>query len=128
MVCARSYYERRPPARSAFLQEPQFFVFSDDIAWCRETFAAPDMAFVDSNGPDDAVDDLRLMAACRHHIIANSSLSWWGAWLARHPEQVVIAPEPWVPGCRQTPTCFQSTGSRCQGFNTRAEPRGPESG
>lgn len=97
LVCALSYYEAALQRARRSLQEPRFFVFSDDIAWCREIFAAPDMAFVDGNGPADAVDDLRLMAACRHHITANSSLSWWGAWLARHPAQVVIAPDPWVP-------------------------------
>ena len=83
---------------AVLLTAPKLFVFSDDIPWCRSAFAGTDVAFVDVNGPDDAVDDLRLMAACRHHIIANSSLSWWGAWLAHHPEQVVIAPQPWLPG------------------------------
>ena len=97
LVCARSYYDNALQHVRRFLHEPQMFVFSDDIAWCRQTFAAPDITFVDINGPDDAVDDLRLMAACRHHIIANSSLSWWGAWLAAHPDQVVIAPRPWFP-------------------------------
>ncbi len=63
-----------------------------------QSFAAPDVVFVDANGPDAAIDDLRLMAACRHHVIANSSLSWWGAWLAQHSNQVVIAPQPWFPG------------------------------
>jgi hypothetical protein len=96
-TCARSYYDAALQHVRRFLQEPQIFVFSDDIAWCRETFSAPDTYFVDNNGPEDAADDLRLMTACRHHIIANSSLSWWGAWLARHPEQLVIAPEPWLP-------------------------------
>jgi Glycosyl transferase family 11 len=98
LVCAPRYYEQSVAHIRRSLPEPQFFVFSDDIAWCRETFADAGFAFVDSNGADDAADDLRLMAACRHHIIANSSLSWWGAWLARQPEQVVIAPQPWLPG------------------------------
>jgi hypothetical protein len=97
LVCARSYYDGALQHVRRFVQDPQIFVFSDDIAWCRDAFASTDVRFVDVNGPDDAVDDLRLMAACRHHIIANSSLSWWGAWLARHPGQVVIAPQPWVP-------------------------------
>ncbi len=97
LTCARSYYAAALQHVRRFLQEPQIFVFSDDIAWCRDTFSAPDMCFVDSNGPEDAADDLRLMAACRHHIIANSSLSWWGAWLASRPGQLVIAPQPWVP-------------------------------
>jgi hypothetical protein len=82
VICARCYYDGALQHVRRFHGEPQIFVFSDDIAWCREAFAAPDIVFVDINGPDDAVDDLRLMAGCRQHIIANSSLSWWGAWLA----------------------------------------------
>ena len=98
VVCGPSYYRDAMQHVGRFLATPKLFVFSDDIPWCRSAFAGNDVAFVDVNGPDDAVDDLRLMAACRHHIIANSSLSWWGAWLAHHPEQVVIAPQPWLPG------------------------------
>ena len=97
LLCARSYYDAALAHVRRSLPDAQIFVFSDDIAWCRETFAAAGFSFVDSNGADDAADDLRLMAACRHHVIANSSLSWWGAWLARHPGQVVIAPQPWLP-------------------------------
>ena len=97
IACGRSYYANAMGHISRLLIHPKLFVFSDDMAWCRSAFANSEAAFVDSNGPDDAVDDLRLMAACRHHIIANSSLSWWGAWLARHPDQIVIAPEPWLP-------------------------------
>ena len=97
LICALSYYDGALQHVRRRLHEPQMFVFSDDITWCRQHFAAPDITFVDVNGPDDAIDDLQLMTACRHHIIANSSLSWWGAWLAAHPEQVVIAPQPWFP-------------------------------
>ena len=97
LLCARSYYDAALAHVRRSVQDAQIFVFSDDIAWCRETFADAGFSFVDSNGADDAADDLRLMAACRHHVIANSSLSWWGAWLARHPGQVVIAPQPWLP-------------------------------
>ena len=97
LLCARSYYDAALAHVRRSLPDAQIFVFSDDIAWCRETFADAGFSFVDSNGADDAADDLRLMAACRHHVIANSSLSWWGAWLARHPGQVVIAPQPWLP-------------------------------
>jgi hypothetical protein len=97
-VCGPSYYRNAMEHVRHLLAAPKLFVFSDDIPWCRSAFASEDAAFVDCNGPDDAIDDLRLMAACRHHIIANSSLSWWGAWLAQHPEQIVIAPQPWLPG------------------------------
>lgn len=98
LICSLSYYDAAIRHMRKALQEPRIFVFSDDIAWCRSTFTSADIAFVDGNGPDDATEDLRLMAACRHHIIANSSLSWWGAWLGRHREQIVVAPEPWMPG------------------------------
>lgn len=53
------------------------------------------MTVVDVNGPDDAHLDLVLMAACRHFLIANSSLSWWGAWLGTHVGKKVIAPARW---------------------------------
>jgi hypothetical protein len=98
IVCSPSYYRDAMQHVSRSLTAPQMFVFSDDIPWCRSAFAGTEVAFVDVNGPDDAIDDLRLMAACRNHIIANSSLSWWGAWLAHHPDQIVIAPQPWLPG------------------------------
>jgi hypothetical protein len=98
LVCALSYYDKALEHVRRIVPAPRIFVFSDDVPWCKTAFSASDIAFVDANGPDDAADDLRLMTACRHHIIANSSLSWWGAWLARHPEQVVIAPRPWQPG------------------------------
>jgi hypothetical protein len=98
IVCGPSYYRNAMQHVSRFLTAPKLFVFSDNIPWCRSAFAGGNVAFVDSNGPDDAIDDLRLMAACRHHVIANSSLSWWGAWLAYRPEQIVIAPQPWLPG------------------------------
>ena len=97
---------------------PQIFVFSDDIAWCRETFAAPDFAFVDSNGPDDAADDLRLMAACRHHVIANSSLSWWGAWLAAASGAGRDCAA--APGCLDAgklPTCLQALAYAAKSLN-----------
>lgn len=98
LVCPRSYYDAAIRHVRRVLENPQVFVFSDEMAWCRDAFAATEVAFVDVNGPDDAVDELRLMAACRHHIIANSSLSWWGAWLAQHQDQIVIAPSQWIAG------------------------------
>lgn len=78
---------------------PKLFVFSDDLAWARDHLDADcSCVFVDL-GPDrQDIDDLRLMAACRHHIIANSTFSWWGAWLRGSPEtsQLVYTPAHWI--------------------------------
>jgi Glycosyl transferase family 11 len=54
------------------------------------------------------VSELRLMAACRHHIIANSTFSWWGAWLGYHEQQVVTAPEPWISTVSRCPDLIPS--------------------
>ncbi|MEM9302134.1 MAG: alpha-1,2-fucosyltransferase [Pseudomonadota bacterium] len=75
-----------------------FAVFSDDLPWCRAHFRGGNITFVDGNA--DWVD-LFLMARCDHHIIANSTYSWWGAYLNRAPEPRVIHPLPWFLGEKQ---------------------------
>ena len=75
---------------------PTFFVFSDDLPYCRKHL--PDhvkTVFVDHNDALNSHEDLRLMAACQHNIIANSSFSWWGAWLNSNPGKIVCAPSIW---------------------------------
>ena len=75
---------------------PTFYVFSDDPDWVSENFRIPyDIVPVRHNGVDCNYEDLRLMSACRHHIIANSSFSWWGAWLNAAPGKIVVAPRRW---------------------------------
>lgn len=93
--CSAAYYMKAKSCLEGILENPQFFLFSDDWRWSHENFRGDNLHLVDANGPEAAADELRLMSACRHHIIANSSFSWWGAWLARHDDQVVIAPDPW---------------------------------
>ena len=68
---------------------------SDDVDWCRANFERRDVLFVTGN-PDWV--DLYLMARCDHHIIANSTYSWWSAYLNRNPERRVIYPMPWFAG------------------------------
>lgn len=80
-------------------QQPdiRFCVFSDDINWCRQQFQGNHFIFADF--PESASDpfiDLRLMAACNHHIIVNSSYSWWGAWLNPNSKKTVISPARWM--------------------------------
>ena len=105
-ICSVSYYERAMQMVAGRVENPGFFVFSDDLAWAREHIAGPNIAFVDANSAEAAHDELRLMSACRHHIIANSSLSWWGAWLAHHDDQVVVGPDPWFSARKETPDLF----------------------
>lgn len=95
-VCSLDYYQRAVELMQTKVDSPVFFVFSDDIPWCRENLKleAP-VVYTESVARD--VEDLELMKHCAHHIIANSSFSWWGAWLAHEEESsgTVISPELW---------------------------------
>ena len=95
-TCAVDYYHAGVRELCQGLARPHCFVFSDDPAWVRASliFDCP-MTVVDVNGPDDAHFDLMLMATCRHFLIANSSLSRWGAWLGSQAGKKVIAPARW---------------------------------
>jgi Glycosyl transferase family 11 len=97
--CTIQYYIDGVNEISKKLTNPRCFIFSDDPVWVSNflNFDLP-MKFVDINGPDDAHLDLALMAACKHFVIANSSLSWWGAWLGNDPSKKVIAPKRWFLG------------------------------
>jgi hypothetical protein len=105
-VCSAAYFARAMRLVRERVENPTFFIFSDDLAWCRQHVAGANVAYVDANPPEAAHDELKLMSACRHHIIANSSLSWWGAWLARHDGQIVIGPDPWFSARKATPDLF----------------------
>ena len=95
-VCPLAYYEGAVKWLSESVRSPQFFVFSDDIEWSRKNLSMPfPVTFVSHNGPDKNYEDLRLMSLCKHQIIANSSFSWWGAWLNRNPGKKVVAPKHW---------------------------------
>lgn len=79
---------------------PVFFVFSDDVAWCEEYFNGMgfDNEFVYVKNQPKAYYDMYLMTLCRHNIIADSTFSWWGAWLNQHEDKIVYAPDVWLPG------------------------------
>ncbi|HLN10906.1 MAG TPA: alpha-1,2-fucosyltransferase [Xanthobacteraceae bacterium] len=95
-VCSPEYYRRAIAHVRARIAAPHLFVFSDDPYWCRNNLQldAP-MTIVDANAPDRGHRDMQLMARCRHHVIANSSFSWWGAWLNAAPDKIVVAPRRW---------------------------------
>ena len=94
-VCNPDYYLECESRIAHIVNNPHLFVFSDDPEWVSENmkFRYP-VTYVGHNG-GEACQDLRLMSLCRHNIIANSSFSWWGAWLGNSPGKLVCAPARW---------------------------------
>lgn len=98
-VCTDEYYRKAIHYIKNRLNNPTFFCFSDDIEWCMNHFRNEDhMYFVEGNTGNQSHMDLVLMSYCKHHIIANSSYSWWGAWIGTFPDSVIIAPRIWLNG------------------------------
>lgn len=99
-VCPPEYYRAAVARVLERVPCPRWFVFSDEPDAARALLGwLNDATFVTHNsGPTAAVEDIRLMRACRHHVIANSTFGWWGAWLAAHSGQVVVAPTQWFQG------------------------------
>lgn len=75
--------------------------FSDDIAWVKENLPLQNAVYIDWNTDEDSWQDMMLMSHCKHHIICNSTFSWWGAWLNPNMDKTVIVPSRW----------FQHSGS-----------------
>ena len=95
-LCPLEYYQQGASIVAAGHPNVHGFVFTDDPVWAREHFKVPfPTTVVDVNGPDEAQWDLHLMASCKHFVIANSSLSWWAAWLGSATDKQVIAPGKW---------------------------------
>ena len=72
------------------------FMFSDDIEWVKKNMLLPYSAIYVSSPEIPDYEELILMSQCRHHIIANSSFSWWGAWLDPRADKIIVAPKQWV--------------------------------
>ncbi len=92
-----SYYDRAAKYIAERVERPHFFIFSDDVAWCRGHLKLPyPMTLVpaEAAGPNDAFH-LELMSRCKHNIVANSTFSWWGAWLNVNDKKIIVAPKQW---------------------------------
>jgi hypothetical protein len=95
-VCSLEYYRKAIEHIKSLVGMPVFFVFSDDIDWVKNNLALDKTSvFVGHNKGGESYNDMRLMSLCKHNIIANSSFSWWGAWLNSNPQKIVIAPRQW---------------------------------
>lgn len=86
------YYINAINLISKKLENPAFYIFSDDIDWCKENFDYLKVKYFVENNSQNEIEDFYLMTICNHFIIANSSFSWWGAWLSDHKNKIVIAP------------------------------------
>lgn len=97
-VCQPEYYLGAIEVLRNRIPGARFFVFSDDLKWVSDVLlpSNPDLILVDQNKGKSSYIDMHLMSLCHHHIIANSSFSWWGAWLNARPNKIVIAPKQWL--------------------------------
>lgn len=97
-----NYYIRAYERSFVTLSKPVFFIFSDDVEWCRQNFdfIKEPIYFIGDNNLIDDCETLELMSHCRHHIIANSTFSWWSAWLADQrygiSQRLILAPSIWL--------------------------------
>lgn len=96
-ICSLDYYEEALRIIKEKLDNPTYFIFSDDHKWVKDNLKIEgEMVFVDHNDSSTNYEDLRLMSQCKHNIIANSTFSWWGAWLNDNKSKIVIAPNRWM--------------------------------
>jgi hypothetical protein len=89
------YYEKAIDHIRQKLDNPAFFVFSDDPEEAKKIISFPQTTYIDWNTGANSYIDMQLMSLCKHNIIANSSFSWWGAWLNNNNDKIVIAPSIW---------------------------------
>lgn len=90
------YYGNAVAHIASKVKNPHFFVFSDDQPWCKEHLKLPyPVTYVDHSTPATDFEDIILMSRCKHNILANSTFSWWGAWLNTNPNKIVTSPTHW---------------------------------
>lgn len=96
-LCPLSYYESCFEQIEAVVPNPRYYLFTDDPQWAENNEKAfgRDLVLVSRQARLQAHEELLLMSRCRHHILANSSFSWWGAWLDRRTDGLVMAPDRW---------------------------------
>jgi len=91
-----NYYQEAINYITKYVQNPFFMIFSDEPDWIRKNFKIDfPYEIIGHDQKEQSYEDLRLMSLCKHNIIANSTFSWWGAWLNENPDKIVIAPKKW---------------------------------
>lgn len=95
-ACGIPYYKESVRLIADRVSNPHFFVFSDDMDWTKENLKIDfPTTYVDFNNSETNYEDMRLMSLCKHNITANSTFSWWGAWLNEYDKKIVVTPKKW---------------------------------
>lgn len=104
-VCTPSYYKKSIELIIKRVEAPVFYIFSDDLEWSNNFIKefGVNYKLVSINRGRDSYKDMYLMTQCRHNIIANSSFSWWGAWLGTYKDKIVIRPDEWIRNRKKNP-------------------------
>lgn len=96
-IASPTYYKKAIKVIEEKVENPTFFVFSNDMDWVKKNIQINSRVFyIDINSGNGSYKDMQLMSNCKHNIIANSSFSWWGAWLNENKNKIVIAPKKWI--------------------------------
>ena len=95
-ICTKGYFDKAIKLICSMVYNPHFFVFSDDINWVKSHLNISNVTYITSNINSDSWKDMYLMSICKHNIISNSTFSWWGAWLNKNPDKIVISPTQFI--------------------------------
>lgn len=111
-TCSLDYYRKAIAYIKERVENPKFYVFADNPAWVKENFQEFDYQLVEGNPPAGwgSHFDMQLMSYCKHNIISNSTYSWWGAFLNKNKEKIVILPKQWF----NPASCEESTSEKVQ--------------
>lgn len=95
-ICTLTYYRKAMDYMREHIQNPQFYIFTDDPEWVKQNLYEDGMCLIQHEAGDPDYLDMYLMSQCTAHIIANSTFSWWGAWLDRSERKTVVSPARWL--------------------------------
>ena len=94
-ICTNNYYINSIMYIKKLIKKPKFFIFSNDIEWCKINLQIENAVYIDWNTGINSYKDMQLMSYCKHNIIANSTFSWWSAWLNDYHQKIVCVPQRW---------------------------------